>query len=161
MPEIIEENVDFSKMCDKKYSQEVLDAVDDVIKMYFNSLKEFFDYLYQTGSSVPIFSVEKKVNEIDLKIRKKYGMIPAYPTLGNFIKENSAGAYNHFIFQIDHTKFDVCGLSDFKMVGNPAILTAYCVKSYTKRTVFDCTQGGCDYTLNLFVPETEHEDEKE
>lgn len=159
MPQIIYEDVDFSKMDDKKYSQEVLDAVDDVIKMYFNSLKEFFDYRYRTSGTCSITSINTKINEIDLKIRKKYGMIPAYPTLGDFIKEHSSGAYNHFLFQIDQTNFNVCGLGDFQMVGNPAILDNYYVKSYHERSVIDCAQGGCDYKLNLFVPNPIEEEE--
>lgn len=159
MPEIIEEDVDFSKMYDKKYSQEVLEAVDDVIKIYFDALNAFWDYRFRNSDYTDRITIDKQIDEIDLKIRKKYGMIPPYPTLRDFIKEHSAGAYNNFRFQIDQTNFDVCDLSDFLMVGNPEILNKYYVKSYHERTVIDCAQGGCNYKLNLFIPKVIEEED--
>lgn len=159
MPEIIDEDVDFSKMYDKKYSQEVLDAVDDVIKMYFDSLNKFWDYRFRNYEHTNRVDIDKQMDKIDLKVRKKYGMIAPYPTLGDFINEHSAGAYNHFIFQIDQTKFDVCGLSDFRMVGNPEILKKYYVWSYHKRSIIDCAQGGCDYKLHISIPKVIEEEE--
>lgn len=160
MPEIIEEDVDFSKMYDKKYSQEVLDTVDDVIKMYFDSLNEFWNYRFRNYDNTNRVDIDEQMAKIDLKVRKKYGMILPYPTLGYFIKEHSAGAYNHFHFRIDQTNFNVCDLSDFQMVGNPEILNKYHVKSYHERTVIDCAQGGCDYELNLFIPENFEEEDQ-
>ena len=159
MPQIIDEDVDFSKMYDKKYSQEVLDAVDDVIKMYFDSLKEFWDYRFRCYEHTGKIDIDKQMDKIDLQVRKKYGMVPPYPTLGGFIKEHSAGSYNHFIFQIDQTNFNVCSLDDFQRVGNLEILYKYYVKSYHEHTIIDCAQGGCDYKLNLFIPKVIEEEE--
>lgn len=160
MPEIIEFDVDFSKMYDKKHSQEVLDAVNDVIKMYFDSLNGFWNYSFKNfDNSNRVYIDKQMMDKIDLKIRKKYGMIPTYPTLGAFIRDHSAGAYNHFHFQIDQSIFNVISLDDFERFGNPEILNKYHVKSYHERAVIDCAQGGCDYELNLFIPKVIEEEE--
>ena len=66
-------------------------------------------------------------------LKRKYGLLPKFPTLKEYLRDNSSGAYNRFRFYIPHTSVyvSICDISDFNEYYNSKYLDLILVTKET------------------------------
>lgn len=80
------------------------------------------------------------VGRFSIKLKRKYGLLPKYPTLREYISDNEAGAYHYFIFKIMGVPVEVDGIFEFELVFKSNLLDEYVVTNDDK----SCNGAGCD-----------------
>ena len=118
----------------QKLVLEILAKVDEVFKPdRFTYSFEKDDYFYKI----------KKLKEI-------YGIKELYKTLREYIKEKSYGSYHRFIFDLNGTPVQVCGVYDFENTFNSKWLDKfYVIKDTQKSFGSNCENYQCNHYLEL------------
>ncbi len=119
---------------------------DEVIEL----LKPFKDLLENHNNYYLKENLEKVINDLEIK----YEIRPKYQTLREYLKENSCGAYHHFIFEIEinwvKTKINVISDDDFERFYNGRFLDMYNVINDEKKSNGNnCENYDCKHYLTL------------
>lgn len=103
----------------KEAAKEIIDYLEEKLKD-IESNRDFRRYSVRNL----IESMEQHLNVL----KKKYELKPKYPTLREYIKEHSSGAYHSFNFVIGRAiRVNVIDCDEFERYFNPALLDNYVV----------------------------------
>jgi hypothetical protein len=105
--------------------------------------------LYE-NSNIPTIVLKDIIDKIEIQ----YDIKPQYPTLREYLKKHSCGAYHTFIFEIDinftPTKVSVIDDADFEHYYNPRFLGMYYVVNDEKKSNGgNCENYDCKHYLTL------------
>lgn len=91
-------------------------------KIVVDVLTPFISYVFNAGIRN---NRNKEVEKIIDNISIKYGLKTNKPTLRDYLKEHSKGAYHSFIFSIYNTHIEVTGVEDFEALYKAELLDKY------------------------------------
>ena len=89
-----------------------------------------------------------------IKLKREYGLLPKYPTLREYIRENSRGAYHNFIFNLGSHEVKVTSVFDFVSIYKQELLDMFfVVKDRKEDNGGNCENYECNHYLEIEAKE--------
>lgn len=89
-----------------------------------------------------------------IKLKREYGLLPKYPTLREYIRENSRGAYHNFIFHLGSHEVRVSSVFDFESIYKKELLDMFVVTGDRKEdNGGNCENYECNHYLEIEAKE--------
>ena len=96
------------------------------------------------------FITTSAIKEFIKEEKKKYNILPKYPTLREYINEHSHGAYHKFEFEIDYRIFKVWNVDEFERYYNESLLDKFVVIDDNTESYGDnCCNYECIHHLKV------------
>ena len=122
-------------------------------------IKELLEQLEkEILEEISSYEFKEDIKLVFKKKKRELGLLPKYPTLREYINDNSAGAYVRFRFYIPNSTpailVETCSCSDFALYYNTKILDAF--------EVADSSEvSSRDSELSIYSLELKRKDDEE
>ena len=124
------------------------DKEKKLVEEIINKYNDFIIKFKPTNGFMNNFNVFVK------KLKREYKLLPEYPTLREYINDNSKGAYHHFIFNLNIATVNVVDVCDFETYFKSELLDEYVVVADEKKdNKGNCENYQCNHYLKIKLKE--------